>query len=64
MGPSMSPCPPPGCTMLSIHSPVVPSMPPLTSNQGLTLVRFSAQPEPFMTLNTSPKRLNTPSAPA
>jgi len=32
--------------------------------QGLTLVHFSAQPEPFLTLNTSPKRLNTPSTPA
>jgi len=32
--------------------------------QGLTLVHFSAQPEPFLTLNTSPKRVNTPSIPA
>ena len=32
--------------------------------QGLTLVHFSAQPEPFLTLNTSSKRLNTPSTPA
>ena len=32
--------------------------------QGLTLVHCSAQPEPFLTLNTSPKRLNTPSNPA
>jgi len=28
--------------------------------QGLTLVHFSAQPKPFLTLNTSPERLNTP----
>jgi len=26
--------------------------------QGLTLVHFSAQPEPFMLLKTSPKRLS------
>jgi len=32
--------------------------------QGLTLVHFSAQLEPFLTLNTSPERLNTPSTPA
>jgi len=32
--------------------------------QGLTLVHFSAQPEPFLTFNTSPKPLNTPSTPA
>jgi hypothetical protein len=32
--------------------------------QGLTLVRFSAQLEPFLTLNTSPERLNTPSTTA
>jgi len=32
--------------------------------QGLTLVHYSAQLEPFLTLNTSPKRLNTPSTPA
>jgi hypothetical protein len=35
-----------------------------TRGQGLTLVHFSAQPEPFLALNTSPKRLNTPSIPA
>ena len=29
--------------------------------QGLTLVHFSAQPEPFLTLKTSPEPLNTPS---
>jgi hypothetical protein len=29
--------------------------------QGLTRAHFSAQPEPFPTLKTSPKRLNTPS---
>jgi hypothetical protein len=27
--------------------------------QGLILVHFSAQPEPFLTLNTSLKRLNS-----
>jgi len=32
--------------------------------QGLTLVHFSAQAEPFLTLNTSPNRLNTLSTPA
>jgi hypothetical protein len=32
--------------------------------QGLTLVRFTAQPEPFLTLHTSLKRVNTPSDPA
>ena len=32
--------------------------------QGLTLVHFSAQPEPFLSFKTSPKRLNTPSTPA
>jgi len=32
--------------------------------QGLTLVHFSAQPEPFLTFNTSPKRLKNPSTPA
>jgi len=32
--------------------------------QGLTLVHFSAQSEPFLTLNTSPKRLSTPSTTA
>jgi len=32
--------------------------------QGLTLVHFSAPPEPFLTLRTSPKRLNTPSTTA
>ena len=32
--------------------------------QGLTLVHFSAHPEPSLTLNTSPKRLNNPSSPA
>ena len=31
---------------------------------GLPLFHFSAQPEPFPTLNTSPERLNTPSTPA
>jgi len=35
-----------------------------TCIQGLTLVHFSAQPEPFPTLNTSPKRLKTPSTPS
>ena len=34
------------------------------AEQGLTLVHFSAQPEPFLALNTSPRRLNTPSTPA
>jgi len=34
------------------------------ARQGLSLVHFSAQPEPFLTLNTSPKRLNTASIPA
>jgi hypothetical protein len=29
-------------------------------DQGLTLVHFSAQREPFLTLNTSPKRLKHP----
>jgi hypothetical protein len=32
--------------------------------QGLTLVYFSAQPEPFLTLNKFPKRIHTPSEPA
>jgi hypothetical protein len=32
--------------------------------QGLTLFHFSAQPEPFLTLNTFRKRLNNPSTPA
>jgi hypothetical protein len=32
--------------------------------QGLALVHFSARPEPFLTLNPSPKRLNSPSIPA
>jgi len=32
------------------------------SHQGLTLVHFAAQPEPFLTLKISPKRLGTPSA--
>jgi len=32
--------------------------------QGLTIVHFSAQPEPFPTLKISPDRLNTPSNPA
>ena len=32
--------------------------------QGLTLLHFSAQPEPFLALKTSPQRLNTPSSPA
>ena len=32
--------------------------------QGLTLVHFTAQPEPFVTLNISPKRQNTPSTTA
>ena len=32
--------------------------------QGLTLVHFSAQPEPFLTLKISPKRIITPSTPA
>ena len=32
--------------------------------QGHTLVYFSAQPEPLLTLKTSPKRLSTPSTPA
>jgi hypothetical protein len=32
--------------------------------QWLTVVHFSAQPEPFLTLNTSSKRLSTPSTPA
>ena len=36
----------------------------LAHEQGLTLVYFSAQPEPFLTLSTSPKRLNNPSNPA
>jgi hypothetical protein len=36
----------------------------VASAQGLTLVDFSAQPEPFLTLNTSPKRLNITSDPA
>jgi len=31
---------------------------------GITLVHFSAQPEPLLTLNTSPQRLNTPCIPA
>jgi len=31
---------------------------------GAYLVHFLAEPEPFLTLNTSPKRLNTPSTPA
>ena len=34
------------------------------AGQGLTLVHFSAQPERFLTLETSLKRLNTPSIPA
>ena len=34
------------------------------TRQGLTLIHLLAQPEPFLTLNTSPKRLNTPSTPA
>ena len=29
--------------------------------QGLTLVHFSAEPEPFLSLKTSPKALSTPS---
>jgi hypothetical protein len=32
-------------------------------DQGVTLVHFSAQPESFLTLNTSLKRLNIPSIP-
>ena len=32
----------------------------LYTRQGLTLVHISAQPEPFVTLRTSPKRLKTP----
>ena len=35
-----------------------------TSRQGLTLVHFSAQPEPFLTLKTSPERVDTPSTSA
>jgi len=35
-----------------------------TRRQGLTLVHFSAQPEPFLTLKTSQRRVNTPSTPA
>jgi hypothetical protein len=31
--------------------------------QGLTLIHFSAQPEPFLTLKISPKPLNTPLLP-
>jgi hypothetical protein len=31
--------------------------------QGLTLLHFSAQPERFLTLKTSPRRLSTPSTP-
>ena len=31
--------------------------------QGLTLVHFSAQPAPFVSLKTTHKRLNTPSTP-
>ena len=31
--------------------------------QGLTLVHISDQPEPLLTLKTSPKRLNTPPPP-
>ena len=34
------------------------------AGRGLTLVHFSAQPEPNLTLNTSPKRLNVPPTPA
>ena len=33
----------------------------ITSRQGLTLVHFSAQPEPFLTPNTP---LNTPECPS
>jgi len=36
----------------------------LAVKQGLTLVHFSAQPQPFLTLKTSPTALNTPSTPA
>jgi len=38
--------------------------PELAFRSGTTLVHFSAQPESFLTLNTSPKRVNTPSTPA
>jgi len=38
------------------------SYPTTGGKQGLTLVHFSALPEP-LTLYTSPKRLNTPSTP-
>ena len=44
--------------------PEVDGSPVRSDWQGLTLVHFSAQPEPFLTLNTSPKRQNTPSNPA
>jgi len=36
---------------------------PTPCQQGLTLVHFSAQPEPFLTLKPSPQRLITPSIP-
>ena len=32
--------------------------------QGLTLVHFSAESEPYLTLETTPERLKTPSNPA
>jgi len=35
----------------------------ISAGQGLTLIHFSAQPAPFLTLNTSPKPLKTPSTP-
>jgi len=41
---------------------IVPNV--LSVRQGLTLVHFSAQPEPFPTLKKSPRRLNTTSTPA
>jgi hypothetical protein len=37
--------------------------PALRLRQVLTLVHFSAQLEPFLTPNSSPKRLNIPSIP-
>jgi len=40
------------------------TLPSFLGGQGLTLVHLSTHPEPFLPLNTSPERLNTPSTPA
>ena len=50
-----------GTTALGGHLDVVGWL--ISAGQGLTLIHFSAQPAPFLTLNTSPKPLKTPSTP-